>query len=148
MQTNPQCIVRTLINCCLHSEATISFNMAQKNRFCDANATLDAGVCFATMTTESRRRREQVRAWKGQRGNFRHYFKKKTNRTELLSAWSWLTLYLCQDAKCTPAHRECTSFGTSLACLFSVFRCLSFWRGDTTSSLADVGRITFQRRRV
>lgn len=78
MQTSPQCIVRTLINCCLHSEATISFNVARKTRFCDGNATLDAGVCFATMTTESRRRREQVRAWKGQRGNFRHYLRKKT----------------------------------------------------------------------
>lgn len=149
MQTNPQCIVRTLINCCLHSEATISFNVARKTRFCDGNATLDAGVCFATMTTESRRRREQVQAWKGQRGNFRPFLKKKkNNRTELLSASRWLTLYLCQDAKCAPAHRECASFGTSSACLFSVFRCLSFWRWDTTSSLPDVGRITFQRVRV
>ncbi len=69
MQTNPQCILHTLIHCCLHSETMISFNVGRKGRFCDWNATFDANICFAAMVTKSRRRRKQEQAWKQVQGD-------------------------------------------------------------------------------
>lgn len=89
METNPQCILHTLMNCCLH--CMISFNVGRKCRFCDGNATLDAGICFAAMVTKSRRRREQEQAWKHEQGNFRWSALLKTNRMEPLSADTYCT---------------------------------------------------------
>lgn len=105
----PQCILHTLMHCCLHSETMISFNVGRKCRFCDWNATFDASICFAAMVTKTRHRREQEQASKPERGDSDDQVGviKKTNRMKLLSAHSWhIQCMLCQMTKCMSVHWE------------------------------------------
>lgn len=104
----------------------ISLKFGRKGRFSDWVTFVNAGICFATIVTKSRRRRKQDQAQKQEQGDSDDQFgikgwKKKTYRTKRLSPL-------------LSPRKKCQSF----PCLFSSYRYLSHRSRDTASCLTPL----------